>query len=278
MKHDLKTWPEFFEAMLSGEKTFELRKDDRGFVTGDILLLREWNPATKEYSGRELTRKVTWLLGHRAEAGCAATFGLLPGYVIMGIAGVAQASPDRQVALDSDGKPVYFTQALADRTDLEISDEWERRFGITLDPAECIPAQGWQESAAKWLEARSDLLTNSLHCGDSSMAIHFTHKHATALRSLAKDIRDSTVSSTHQRCAKCGCETKGEAALVDGKIWCHPCADMVPSTPRATPAVCDRCDGSGHEPSCDGACFRCYGSGKDPVAVMTSTHSQTQEK
>jgi hypothetical protein len=34
-----------------------------------------------------------------------------------------------------------------------------------------------------------------------------------------------TVSSTHQRCAKCGCETKGEAALVDGKIWCHPCAD-----------------------------------------------------
>jgi hypothetical protein len=30
---------------------------------------------------------------------------------------------------------------LADRTDLEISDEWERRFGLTLDPAECVPAQ-----------------------------------------------------------------------------------------------------------------------------------------
>jgi hypothetical protein len=62
-------------------------------------------------------------------------------------------------------------------------------------------------------------------------------------RGIIPDVRNdiiyenarSAVSSTHQRCAKCGCETKGEAALVDGKIWCHPCADMVPSTSRATP-------------------------------------------
>lgn len=31
-----------------------------------------------------------------------------------------------------------------------------------------------------------------------------------------------------QRCQKCGCETKGEEAWVDGQIWCHPCADEVP--------------------------------------------------
>jgi hypothetical protein len=35
----------------------------------------------------------------------------------------------------------------------------------------------------------------------------------------------SSVPSTDSLCAKCGCETKGEAALVDGQIWCHPCAD-----------------------------------------------------
>jgi hypothetical protein len=35
----------------------------------------------------------------------------------------------------------------------------------------------------------------------------------------------SSESSTDSLCAKCGCETKGEAALVDGQIWCHPCAD-----------------------------------------------------
>jgi hypothetical protein len=32
------------------------------------------------------------------------------------------------------------------------------------------------------------------------------------------------VTST-DRCARCGCETKGEVAWVDGKEWCHPCAD-----------------------------------------------------
>ena len=33
--HDLKILPEYFEAVTSGMKTFELRKDDRGFATGD---------------------------------------------------------------------------------------------------------------------------------------------------------------------------------------------------------------------------------------------------
>jgi hypothetical protein len=26
-------------------------------------------------------------------------------------------------------------------------------------------------------------------------------------------------------CAKCGCDTQGEAALIGDQIWCHPCAD-----------------------------------------------------
>lgn len=28
-----------------------------------------------------------------------------------------------------------------------------------------------------------------------------------------------------RQCQKCGCATEGEEAWVDGKIWCHPCAD-----------------------------------------------------
>lgn len=28
-------------------------------------------------------------------------------------------------------------------------------------------------------------------------------------------------------CAKCGCATGGEVALVQGEEWCHPCADML---------------------------------------------------
>jgi hypothetical protein len=30
-----------------------------------------------------------------------------------------------------------------------------------------------------------------------------------------------------RRCEKCGCATNGEEAYIDGKIWCHPCADKL---------------------------------------------------
>lgn len=80
MIHDLKTWPEFFARLWDGSKTFELRKDDRGFSVGDRLKLREWNPESEEYSGREETRIISHILRHDPDKGCAATFGLLPGY------------------------------------------------------------------------------------------------------------------------------------------------------------------------------------------------------
>lgn len=85
MQHDLKTWPHFFSKIVSGEKTFELRNDDRHFAVGDDLRLREWSPVDMEYTGKEITKRVTHLLRHDPTAGCTATFGLKPGYVIMSL-------------------------------------------------------------------------------------------------------------------------------------------------------------------------------------------------
>ncbi len=86
MIHDLKIWPEFFDDLLVGFKPFELRKDDRPYAVGDTLRLREWNPDSQRYTGRCADRNVTYLLRHRPGAGCAANFGLSPGYVILGVA------------------------------------------------------------------------------------------------------------------------------------------------------------------------------------------------
>ncbi len=58
--HVLRTHPEPFAAVWAGTKTFEIRKDDRDFRDGDTLVLREFDPQTYKYSGREVQAEVTW--------------------------------------------------------------------------------------------------------------------------------------------------------------------------------------------------------------------------
>lgn len=76
MTHDLKILPIYFEEVLKGIKTFELRKNDRNFKTEDILRLREF--LNGEYTGREVLRRVTYILG-------GGNYGLEEGYVILAI-------------------------------------------------------------------------------------------------------------------------------------------------------------------------------------------------
>lgn len=60
--HELKTWPEFFGAIETGAKTFEVRFDDRGMEVGDTLVLREWDPSACYYTGKSLRVLVTYRL------------------------------------------------------------------------------------------------------------------------------------------------------------------------------------------------------------------------
>lgn len=56
-----KIWPEYFEEIVSGREKFELRLADFDVDSGDILVLAEWNPKTKEYTGRKIEKKVTYV-------------------------------------------------------------------------------------------------------------------------------------------------------------------------------------------------------------------------
>lgn len=77
MQHELKTWPKLFEALLSGAKRFEVRKDDRSYKVGDTLRLREYRPDSDCYTGREVQARVTYLLREQ--------WGLPVGLVVMSV-------------------------------------------------------------------------------------------------------------------------------------------------------------------------------------------------
>ena len=77
--HELKCLAPFYDAMARGEKTFDVRKDDRAFQTGDTLNLRrvDANPGDYVHYPVLVCRIVYVLRGGQ--------FGIEPGYVVLGI-------------------------------------------------------------------------------------------------------------------------------------------------------------------------------------------------
>ena len=93
MKHELKVEPPYYDALADGSKTFEVRKNDRGFQAGDFLSLSEWVPRQCKsryckhdlrlcdgYTDRNLWVRVTYVYHGDPRFG-----GLEPGYAVLGI-------------------------------------------------------------------------------------------------------------------------------------------------------------------------------------------------
>ncbi len=57
-----KTWSKDFELIKSKKKRFEFRLADFKVKQGDTLILEEWDPKKKEYTGRKIQRKVKFFL------------------------------------------------------------------------------------------------------------------------------------------------------------------------------------------------------------------------
>lgn len=76
IKHELKILPQYMDAVISGNKTFELRKNDRDFQVGDTFILREWENG--KYTGRHFIQAISYVLKDCPE------YGLADGYCIFG--------------------------------------------------------------------------------------------------------------------------------------------------------------------------------------------------
>lgn len=102
MEHELKVHARFFSALADGRKPFEVRRDDQEppYRVGDVLRLREceWNPpewlgvavgwlmCTQGYTGREVRRRVTYVLRH-------ADFpeGVPEGWCVLGLERISES-------------------------------------------------------------------------------------------------------------------------------------------------------------------------------------------
>lgn len=62
MIHALKTHPGPFADIVSGDKTFEVRKNDRPFYVGDDIVLQEWDSINKTYTGQEWRGEITYFM------------------------------------------------------------------------------------------------------------------------------------------------------------------------------------------------------------------------
>jgi hypothetical protein len=54
--------PDFYELVNSDKKNFELRLNEFEVEEGDTIILEEWDPKTREYTGRTIEREVGYVL------------------------------------------------------------------------------------------------------------------------------------------------------------------------------------------------------------------------
>ena len=79
MEHELKIKEKFFWPIVSGRKTFEIRKDDRGFKMGDDLILNPFD-ADPVYNLPKIRCRVVYILHHEDFPD-----GIPEGYCVMSI-------------------------------------------------------------------------------------------------------------------------------------------------------------------------------------------------
>src|SRR6218665_2570485 len=64
-KHKLKIWAHFFDSIADGRKLHDLRKLDRDYKVGDILVLQRYDNINGEYTGQELEVQITYITSNK---------------------------------------------------------------------------------------------------------------------------------------------------------------------------------------------------------------------
>lgn len=83
--HRVKSWSMFFTDILSGERTSDIRRNDRRYRVGDYMLLQEYDPVTGSYTGRTQAVQITYLQGNKSNPCAISRDALHNDYVVLSI-------------------------------------------------------------------------------------------------------------------------------------------------------------------------------------------------
>jgi hypothetical protein len=82
--HIVKSWAHFYDAILRGWKTHDLRKDDRDYQVGDSLQLERYDNINGRYTGEHLQARITYITNKQMP--CAFSSSVLPAdYCILSL-------------------------------------------------------------------------------------------------------------------------------------------------------------------------------------------------
>jgi hypothetical protein len=143
--HRLKTWTPYYDDVVEGRKTFELRKNDRGYEVGDELVLIRWDPDQGVATGEEATFVVTFITDGQAFD------ALQSGWVCMGIKSVKDpilrmkaAIAENQLGIRGGPKDLQMNDETGEKHNYEVTlwgDEgraWQGQHGWGRDPFEAL--------------------------------------------------------------------------------------------------------------------------------------------
>lgn len=85
MNHELKIHEQFFEETRDGSMPFTVRRNDRNFQVGDLIVFREWYAVRQQFTGRAFTKKITFALD-------GGRYGIEEKFVVLGLCDIGAIS------------------------------------------------------------------------------------------------------------------------------------------------------------------------------------------
>lgn len=87
-EHIVKSETDYFSQLWRGQRAFEVRRNDRGYAVGDIIVFQEYDRVNGAYSDREERRRISFILPADTR------LGLMPGYCVLGLTAVPPGLSD----------------------------------------------------------------------------------------------------------------------------------------------------------------------------------------